>query len=303
MNGNGKLRFDTSFRFVPRGAALASLLAVVLLCTNSAHAQSNPAAGPNAAGSAKVAVADTATVKTATIAKTPTKPVQSAANPGGAHDGIVVHGNWTLKVRNPDGSISRTVEFENSLQSGGEAMLVSLLQANQTMGSWIITFQGSVLQGIGSPSPCSTSPGNSTNPVLVLLTQSCIIAMPSAPANWLSTLANGGTCAVSAAQAPAGQTQPYCYATLTDSSAGFVTLTFIGQAYVDTSTSIGYVNLFGYTCSSAVAQLTSCSTGSISLGQITFSLFTAHSIPSPGIPVTAGQTVEATVVISFSSAS
>jgi len=37
---------------------------------------------------------------------------------GGSHEGITVHGHWTIEVRNPDGSLVRRVEFENSLDPG-----------------------------------------------------------------------------------------------------------------------------------------------------------------------------------------
>jgi hypothetical protein len=36
----------------------------------------------------------------------------------GSHEGITVHGHWTIEVRNPDGSLVRHVEFENSLDPG-----------------------------------------------------------------------------------------------------------------------------------------------------------------------------------------
>ena len=37
---------------------------------------------------------------------------------GGQHEGITVHGHWSIEVHNPDGSLVRHVEFENSLDPG-----------------------------------------------------------------------------------------------------------------------------------------------------------------------------------------
>lgn len=46
----------------------------------------------------------------------------------GAHEGIKVHGHWTIEVRNPDGTLVTHREFENSFkQSSGAPLLASLL--------------------------------------------------------------------------------------------------------------------------------------------------------------------------------
>jgi hypothetical protein len=38
---------------------------------------------------------------------------------GGRHEGIKVHGHWTIEVHNPDGSLVRHVEFDNTAGDAG----------------------------------------------------------------------------------------------------------------------------------------------------------------------------------------
>jgi hypothetical protein len=44
-----------------------------------------------------------------------------------SHQGIKVHGHWKIVVKNPDGSIAETREFENSLTAIGANTLAGLL--------------------------------------------------------------------------------------------------------------------------------------------------------------------------------
>jgi hypothetical protein len=57
------------------------------------------------------------------------KAASSAAPARGPHEGIQVHGYWTIEVRNPDGSVTAHREFENALQRGGQNFLSSVLGA------------------------------------------------------------------------------------------------------------------------------------------------------------------------------
>ncbi len=43
---------------------------------------------------------------------------QESPHRDGHHEGIAVHGHWTIEVHNIDGSLARHVEFENSLDPG-----------------------------------------------------------------------------------------------------------------------------------------------------------------------------------------
>jgi hypothetical protein len=86
----------------------------------------------------------------------------------GSHEGIKVHGYWTIEVHNPDGSLVRHVEFENSLVATGGPALVAVLSQQATMGIWyvqLIPSAGSALPIFelgGSP----TAPGVSNNLVV-----------------------------------------------------------------------------------------------------------------------------------------
>src|SRR5579864_4076802 len=80
----------------------------------------------------------------------------SQENPsrGGQHEGIKVHGHWTIEVRNPDGAVINHREFENSLQSSGGIALASILAGAASPGMWEIRLNGSA----STPSPCPPAP-------------------------------------------------------------------------------------------------------------------------------------------------
>jgi len=62
-------------------------------------------------------------------------------------EGLKVHGHWKLVAKNPDGTVAKTIEFENSLQLGGygygDYLLPSLMIGQVTPGQWGIVLQGS----------------------------------------------------------------------------------------------------------------------------------------------------------------
>jgi hypothetical protein len=55
----------------------------------------------------------------------------------GSHEGIKVHGHWTIEVRDPDGTVVTHREFENSYYSVG-GLLPSLLARKNSLGGWAI---------------------------------------------------------------------------------------------------------------------------------------------------------------------
>jgi hypothetical protein len=102
---------------------------------------------------------------------------------GGQHEGIKVHGHWTIEVRNHEGSLVRHVEFENSLATGlsatdatgkvivfpGGAALLSAVLSNQwnVAPNWTVLLAGpsglgNLLTATDAPCPqaCSLSEGN-----------------------------------------------------------------------------------------------------------------------------------------------
>ena len=49
-----------------------------------------------------------------------------------AHQGIKIHGHWTIKVRNADGSLASATEFENSLATDGATIITKILLGEVT---------------------------------------------------------------------------------------------------------------------------------------------------------------------------
>jgi hypothetical protein len=56
---------------------------------------------------------------------------------GGPHEGIKVHGHWTIDVRNPDGTLASHRDFENSLI--GPVVLSTSLARTAVTGLWSLT--------------------------------------------------------------------------------------------------------------------------------------------------------------------
>ena len=72
------------------------------------------------------------------------QPVAEVA-PQGTSDGIKVHGNWTVTVTNPDGTVDAVHEFENALAKGngvGADILTHLLSGDIAVESWRIKLTG-----------------------------------------------------------------------------------------------------------------------------------------------------------------
>lgn len=74
--------------------------------------------------------------------------------PGGAQEGITVHGRWVVEVQNPDGTVASRTEFNNAL-AGGAQHIVSLLGKQGVAGRWVL-----YLSSTGSDlSPCQGGTG------------------------------------------------------------------------------------------------------------------------------------------------
>ena len=86
-------------------------------------------------------------------------------SPSGPSEGITVHGHWKIVVRNPDGSIASSREFENALTEGassGQASLASLLARTTVPGKWSVVLagpNGPCLKDFTAPQPCSAVEG------------------------------------------------------------------------------------------------------------------------------------------------
>lgn len=60
------------------------------------------------------------------------------------HDGIKVHGAWTIEIHNPDGSLASRHEIQNALTPSGAQSLASILGGarNVGRGSWRVLVRG-----------------------------------------------------------------------------------------------------------------------------------------------------------------
>jgi hypothetical protein len=258
---------------------LAGLLTLALASATSSFAQSNAATASDAAPAAQA--------------------------PKGAGEGIKVYGQWTIEIRNRDGSIARHVEFENALTSEGPAILSGLLFGSLVPGSWALVVDG-------SSSPCSSNKNSSSKE------GGCVIVQEG---SGLTTLKLFSPCTTTVGPVGAGKTQPFCYSTLNPSETGsggvlgFSSFTLSGEAYADTSTSISSVLSGPAICGvfGKATEPTSISPSGCFDKQI-FEPFTQYDFSAAAncgksgqslctLPVQAGQVISATVTFSFSSPS
>ena len=122
----------------------------------------------------------------------------------GTHEGITVHGHWTIEVRNQDGSLARHVEFENSLDP-------DFTTPNTVPGQPPATFPGgaaylsAVLSGVWS-APVPVTPTELRIPpfwTIWLVGPAGLSNIPNttnAPCAVTSGTASGGVCEISGIQ-------------------------------------------------------------------------------------------------------
>jgi len=282
-------------------------------------------------------VTQTATAKPAAQAGARNPSAMPAAAKG-QQEGITVHGHWVIEVKNPDGSLVRHVEVENSLDPGfplsytsstnatpsgtqnvpgGAAFLNALLngQAVSNAGSWGILLVGpegltnlsttSIPGNVPQP-PCVTRGFNFPPSTFAVPLRTCILLQP---------YISGTNNYVSQTNCPGSSTYP----------AGIP-----GVGCTLTSSILGtYPNFSGFQLS---GSLTAGLTGNISaVATVNFDPCTLPGLPplpisgcpfepgvggnlvnlvsltsttlNPAVPVISGQTIQATVTISFGSGS
>lgn len=260
---------------------------------------------------------------------TPGTPTQAAkAGSSGLNNGIHVHGHWTIVVRNPDGSVASRHEFENSLQFDGIDLLPALLGGYATPGSWGVMLGSDDANNTVGPCNPSTVVGIvAANGSRLLYDNPCYIVQSGryyggnvdcseigvnfgCNGGLSVTLVNTGTVAGTNGNIP------------------LIALQLTGTAKVTLPSGQGNIDEVGTNldlCSAATngsgsaaafpptTQLTSASTVPSSVCDYQQSggnllnvnnsndwNFTFFNLPSPGITVVPNQTVEVTVLISFS---
>lgn len=97
---------------------------------------------------------------------------QASTKPtGGQHEGIKVHGHWTIEVRNPDGTLVSRHEFENALDPGAARILPAVIVGVVRLDPNSLKIRiGDACGSSSAPAPCTvpvtaspfTSPYNGT---------------------------------------------------------------------------------------------------------------------------------------------
>lgn len=208
----------------------------------------------------------------------PREPSQTAvaeekSSGGGSHEGINVHGHWTIEVRNVDGTLATHREVENSLQTPNPLSL--LLQRNATIGRWSVLV-GPVAAN-ASQDPCA--PPTVISAQFPNLTM-CVITEPNSEMSLHYT--SVGTLSVSLVGNNAQQLQ------------------LTGAAQAQSSGMIEQVSSYLELCPPNVSPSACNFTQDVAIiGNNIVNLVT-QALVSPSIAVLAGQTVSVTVIISFS---
>lgn len=182
-----------------------------------------------------------------------------------AREGIQVHGDWVIEVRNPDGTLASRHEFKNALRPAGGDALARILARTWVPAAWSIVLAGS------SSAPCVYN----GNPVACTIVEP-VLAVGSGHSGHISNN-------LTIAPAPDVDYQnlnPYL-------------LRLSGSITAARAGDIGTVSTNLYACSGTSAPA-SCGTDFAGLAG-----FTSRTLPSP-VPIAAGQIVQVMVTISFS---
>ncbi len=193
------------------------------------------------------------------------KEVPSVNEAAGPHEGIKVHGQWIIEIREPNGKLVTRREFENALSPFASPILTGFLGRNSSVGKWNVLLFGNpisaspCLDSVGSPVFCEVSEVNAVPPA-TFVSFTLTIANPTSGPNAGALVLSGTAIAQNTASA-----------------------VNIG----DVRTTLGF-------CAPSASTASACA--GLGVGVPTISLTT---LASP-IPVSAGQQILVTVVITFS---
>jgi hypothetical protein len=183
---------------------------------------------------------------------------------------IVVHGHWTIAVRDSDGALVKRHEFYNALQDPRN--LLTAVARQGSIGYWVVDLYD--VHGVGSPCLTSATPAVPTT---------CTLQEPG-DANAFGNSKRLPVLSVALAGSPVP-----------------TGLVLQGTFTADVAGQISGVSTRASVCPTSIAPASPCANGTPA---ILTSHFMAVSGPPPvgPIPVTAGQVVQVRVEISFSSA-
>jgi hypothetical protein len=268
-----KSKREVIARITGPGLVLAALLAPVLSSSVVGRAQSSvtspaaPAATP---------------VKASPASQAAQQPAARERKPGGNHEGITVHGHWTIEVRNPDGTLVTHREFENMLeQPTGAQTITELLGGAAVAGQLAVVLPVDCSSGDGQSWCIIYQSGGGTVGGMTLSTDVTPYFCP---------MCGGVGDVINCVQYPTS-----CLNTLAVSTNGG-SLTLMGTVVAEAGGSVTAVQSAQAVCSQA-------STASACLAQPDATLQPLTGTPITPVPFDIKQSVSVTVTISFSSPS
>ncbi|HKW34183.1 MAG TPA: hypothetical protein VJN92_14320 [Candidatus Acidoferrum sp.] len=144
----------------PVGRLLLAYLLVFAQCVWAGQGQESKDRSGSGAKQAAASQSPTAAAKTSAAeeetAAAENRSSKQDSHRGGQHEGIQVHGHWTIEVHNSDGTFATHREFENSLAGGGSFVLSTVLARTNSVGLWQINLGGAN----GGPCPGSANAGD-----------------------------------------------------------------------------------------------------------------------------------------------
>jgi hypothetical protein len=284
------VKINRKREFVAQGAShgrvLAAFLAMALSATAMGRAQAKPAQlEPSAAHAGPALQADPAAPAG--------QPSAGESQPKGSHEGIQIHGHWTIEVKNPDGKLVTHREFENGLSNlGGASLLSGILAGAVTPGSWWVNLESSNGDAIVVAQPGSSAATGCSTFLANLKTSQLV-----------------GSCSDNLSVAGAFLGTP---GNLSGGLSGTTTVTLTGSGTVPKGfpATIGYVETDDFVCLPSLSPAACFDVkGSPSIVNITNIALTARGLngragtTTAPVSVSAGQSVSVTVVISFGSGS
>jgi hypothetical protein len=262
-----------------------SILGMASVC--QAQASSAPAQPDAKAGA--VASAPGAAVPGAQSAAQTGQTATAGTAAKGTHEGVTVHGHWTIEVKNPDGKVATHREFENALvPTYGPAALTGVLVGNYVPGGYSIALNTPT----GTGGPCQPVAGNTA----CVLVGSLITPTPS---SWFSsTPGYSGGCISANNCSPSLSITPNTVSS--GVAAGLLFSGSIPGSMTETGT-INDVYLNPYVCETVqtVPVLSTVSPTACASAAAPIALTLTQAILSPAVSVTAGQSVSVSVQISF----
>jgi len=266
--------------------SLAAFALVLIVAAGQVAFAQQAAAKPQAASAARAGQPVVAQTETAVGEATPTKPGQ---------EGIKVHGHWVIDVRNPDGSLAQHREFENSLINGGPQVLSQMLAGAVVPGNWAVLLGPSSGNG-----PCSNTyvPTGGTTSATSEICE-VVQSLTTAPAlgDCLQNI-----CAAGLTITGPGTVSILLAGTIVSNQTGTIGVVSTELAYCISPASAGAFTTTPapYTVSPAACVPAATQSSSFTSTALT-TVLKPGATPTPNpIPVTAGQTILASVTISFS---